>query len=220
MCRTPIRNLTVLWATGMGSPDVYPGGHSRVYHPNYVPRSASGYPSGPQSLSVQAVAETSAWFLRLEGPLEVSAGQTARQALAQKYRGVLETQTGADLSGYTTTEMVDQLSYFFFPNFFPWAGFGSPLLYRFRPNGNDPASCTHGSDAHGAATGNRTVSLSAQGRRLGPEEAWADAVELGGGRAAVFDQDAANMFAHTGWAENTAQAQCHPRPVSRGSHPP
>jgi hypothetical protein len=33
----------------------------------------------------------------------------------------------------------------------------------------------------------------AQHRRLRPEEAWADADELGGGRAAVFDQDTANM---------------------------
>ncbi len=175
-----------------GQYDVYPGGHSRVYHPNYVP-SPRGNPSGPQSLSVQAVAETSAWFLGLEGPLEVSAGQTARQALAQKYRRVLETQTGADLSGYTTTEMVDQLSYFFFPNFFPWAGFGSPLLYRFRPNGNDPDSCLMEVMLMAPRPENGPCPSPAQHRRLGPEEAWADAVELGGGRAAVFDQDAANM---------------------------
>ena len=39
----------------------------------------------------------------------------------------------------------------------------------------------------------KSVTSPAQHRRLGPEEAWADAVELGGGRAAVFDQDTANI---------------------------
>lgn len=175
-----------------GQYDVYPGGHSRVYHSSYTP-SPRMILTGTHGLSAQAVADTSALFLGLKGPLEVPAGKTARQALAQKYRRVLETKTGADLSGYTTTEMVDQLSYFFFPNFFPWAGFGSPLLYRFRPNGNDPDSCIMEVMLMAPQPENGPCPSPAQHRRLGPEEAWADAVELGGGRAAVFDQDTANI---------------------------
>ena len=85
------------------------------------------------------------------------------------------------------------MSYFFFPNFFPWAGFGSPLLYRFRPNGNDPDSCIMEIMLMAPRPEKGPCPAPAQHRRLGPDEAWADAVELGGGRAAVFDQDATNI---------------------------
>ena len=175
-----------------GQYDVYAGGHSRAYHSTYTP-SPRMRPSGADCLSPQAVEDTSALFLGLKGASEVPPGKTARQALAQKYPRVLEKKTGADLSGYTTTEMVDQLSYFFFPNFFPWAGFGTPLLYRFRPNGNDPDSCIMEVMLMAPRPENGRCPSPAEERRLGPKEAWADAVELGGGRAAVFDQDTANI---------------------------
>lgn len=179
-----------------GQYDVYPGGHSRVYHSIYVPSprmTQSGRTEISEQDIAQDIADLSAQILGLDKTLEVPAGQTTRQALAQKYRLMLETKTGAKLSGYTTTEMLDLCSYFVFPNFFPWAGFGSPLLYRFRPNGNDPDSCIMEVMLLAPRPENGECPAPAQHRRLRPEEAWADADELGGGRAAVFDQDTANM---------------------------
>lgn len=175
-----------------GQYDVYPGGHSRVYNSFYVP-SPRVTQSGRKDIPTQEIADMGAMVLGLDGTLEVPAGRTARQALAQKYRLVLEDRTGANLSGYATSEMLDLISYFVFPNFFPWAGFGSPLLYRFRPNGNDPDSCIMEVMLMAPRPEHGECPPAAQHRRLEPDEAWADAVELGGGRAAVFDQDTANM---------------------------
>ena len=52
-------------------------------------------------------------------------------------RGDLERKYGADLSRLSITELLDNIEYFLFPNFFPWFNFSLPLIYRFRPNGDD-----------------------------------------------------------------------------------
>jgi hypothetical protein len=95
------------------------------------------------------------------------------------------------LSGITTTELVDAIQYFVFPNFFPWHGLAVPLVYRMRPNGNDAESCIlevmlmpmRPKDADPAP---------AAEHRLAPGESWMNAVELGPLRE-IFCQDVANM---------------------------
>ena len=37
--------------------------------------------------------------------------------------------------------MLDAILYSIFPNFAPWAGFNPNIVYRFRPNGDDPNTC-------------------------------------------------------------------------------
>ena len=37
----------------------------------------------------------------------------------------------------TDCEALDAIEYFVFPNFMPWAGYTTPLVYRFRPHGDD-----------------------------------------------------------------------------------
>lgn len=170
--------------------DVYHGGHSRLYNAMYVPspritQSAQGIPE-------QDLADMSAPLLGLNGTVEVSEGSTARQALAQRYRLILENKTNMDLSSYTTSEMLDLIQYFVFPNFFPWAGLGAPLVYRFRPNGNDPDSCLMEVMLLIPRSENGERPAPAEHHRLGPEESWADATELGD-LGPIFDQDTANM---------------------------
>ena len=170
--------------------DVYQGGHSRLYNAMYVPspritQSARGIPE-------QDLADMSAPLLGLNGTVEVSEGSTARLALAQRYRLILENKTNMDLSGYTTSELLDLIQYFVFPNFFPWAGLGAPLVYRFRPNGNDPDSCLMEVMLLMPRSENGERPAPAQHHHLGPEETWADAAELGA-LGLVFDQDTANM---------------------------
>ena len=170
--------------------DVYNGGHSRLYNAMYVPSpriTQSGKP-----VPEQEIADLSAQVLGINGTVDVPEGMTARQVVAQQYRLILEKKTGADLSGYTTSEMLDLIQYFVFPNFFPWAGLGALLIYRFRPNGNDPDSCLMEIMLLMPRPENGECPPPAKHRHLGPDESWADATELGD-IGPIFDQDTANM---------------------------
>ena len=171
--------------------DVYPGGHSRLYNAVFVP-SPRITQSSKKGIPEQDLANMGAPLLGLTGPVEVPEGMTARQVLAQQYRLLLEKKTGANLSGYTISEMLDLIEYFVFPNFFPWACLGTPLVYRFRPNGNDPDSCLMEVMILMPGPKNGECPAPAQHHHLGPEETWTDAAELGA-LGLVFDQDTANM---------------------------
>jgi phenylpropionate dioxygenase-like ring-hydroxylating dioxygenase large terminal subunit len=119
-------------------------------------------------------------------------GATARQVLADRMRAQLHETTARDFSQVTDAEMLDGIEYFLFPNFMPWAGFLTPLVYRFRPNGDDPESSvldvmlleplpTDGSRPGPAPT-----------RYVGDGQTWADVPELGYlGR--ILNQDSATM---------------------------
>jgi hypothetical protein len=45
-----------------------------------------------------------------------------------------------DMSDLSTSDTLDAISYFLFPNFMPWGGLANPLVYRFRP-GETPDEC-------------------------------------------------------------------------------
>jgi phenylpropionate dioxygenase-like ring-hydroxylating dioxygenase large terminal subunit len=122
----------------------------------------------------------------------VPEGASARQVLAERTRRDLEQRTGRDYSSITDCEALDAIEYFVFPNFVPWAGYTTPLVYRFRPQGDD----------HRAAlmdvmlleplplAGPRPPA--APTRHLEPGQRWADAPELGYlGR--ILDQDTATL---------------------------
>ena len=44
------------------------------------------------------------------------------------------------MSGLSDSEALDLIEYLLFPNMVPWGGQALPIVYRFRPNGNDPDS--------------------------------------------------------------------------------
>lgn len=69
--------------------------------------------------------------------VRVPEGSTARKAAAAALRQRLFKAWNVDLSGYSTSEMLDSIEYFLFPNacFFP--GVTLPMVYRFRPIGED-----------------------------------------------------------------------------------
>ncbi len=68
----------------------------------------------------------------------VPEGSSARQAIAAELRPMLSAMFRTDLSGESEAFMLDATQYFLFPNFFPWIGYAIPLVYRFRPWGDDP----------------------------------------------------------------------------------
>lgn len=167
--------------------DVYPGGHSRLYNAMYVPSPSASR----RGVSEQEVADEGTTMLGFDR-LSLPEGASARSAVTAQYRHVLERKTGADLSDLTTTEMVDLIQYFVFPNFFPWAGLGGPIVYRFRPNGHDPDSCLMEVMLLYPRPASGESPPPARLRMLGADEPWAEADELGT-LGPIFDQDTANM---------------------------
>jgi len=112
-----------------------------------------------------------------------------REFLAKSMRDILTKSTGVDHSKFSTSEIIDAIQYFVFPNFIPWAGYGVPIVYRFRPNGYDPDSSIfevillyESSDE--SAESNPYINW------LEPGDSWTKAEELGG-LGVLFDQDEA-----------------------------
>jgi nitrite reductase/ring-hydroxylating ferredoxin subunit len=68
---------------------------------------------------------------------QVPEGSTARQVMADMYRGMFEKATNTDLSGVSDSEIIDCFSYTVFPNCFLFPGISLPMAYRFRPNPRD-----------------------------------------------------------------------------------
>jgi len=73
--------------------------------------------------------------------LSVPPGGTVRGVLADEMRAQLAARTGRDFSHLSDAEALDGIEYFLFPNFFPWGGYLTPLVYRFRPWDDDPGRC-------------------------------------------------------------------------------
>jgi len=69
--------------------------------------------------------------------LKIEGNQTARDVYAQHLRKTLGEAFGVDLSRYSNSEMMDSIEYHCFPNFFLFPGISLPMVYRFRPNGED-----------------------------------------------------------------------------------
>ncbi len=113
--------------------DVYPGIRhvSRMITPVGI---ASEHMDG--EVAEQDIVD--AMFLTRHDPdATVPDGATARHLLAARMRDQLSEATARDYSAITDCEALDAIEYFVFPNFMPWAGYTTPLVYRFRPLGSD-----------------------------------------------------------------------------------
>lgn len=69
-------------------------------------------------------------------PMQLQPGQNYRSALADLRRQEVAQLQRQPVDHLTDVEMLDAVEYFLFPNFLPWHGFGLPIVYRFRPNGD------------------------------------------------------------------------------------
>jgi len=74
-------------------------------------------------------------------PAALPPGASARAEHARLLREELGAAFGTDLSQVSTTEMMDSIEYFLFPNAFFFPGISIRLCYRFRPLG--PDECLH-----------------------------------------------------------------------------
>jgi len=168
--------------------DVYPG----VRHVNRMIT-----PVGIASEHVEHdVAEQDildAMFLTRDDPEStVPEGGTARQVLGDRTRRRLAEQTGRDYSSITDSEALDAIEYFVFPNLMPWAGYTTPLTYRFRPNGTDHESTLMDVMLLEPVPAGGERPAPPATRHLGDNQSWADATELGYlGR--ILNQDTATL---------------------------
>jgi hypothetical protein len=112
--------------------------------------------------------------------------------LAERKRRELEQRTGRDFSELTDCEALDAIEYFVFPNFVPWAGYTTPLTYRFRPLGCDPASSLMDIWLLEPTPVGEPRPAAAKVRLLEIDQPWREAPELGF-LGPILDQDTATL---------------------------
>ncbi len=127
------------------------------------------------------------------GELTVPTDGSARQVMGTAMKTMLSQATGVDHEPFSISEVLDAIQYFAFPNFVPWAGYGVPIVYRFRPYRNDPDQCIMEVMLL-YLTRDTSASQPVGVRWLAADEPWSAAEELGG-LGPIFDQDAANFAA-------------------------
>ena len=153
-----------------------------------------GLPSGyvaDKLIDEQAVAD--AYFGRRPGNrVELEEGQTARSAIVEHNRKVWSEMHQVDLSNKSDAEMIDQIQYTLFPNFTIWPTIVAPLIYRFRPAGDDPDQSIFEIWMLYPKRDDGTHAQPMQERRLAADEPWASIKELGA-YGPVIDQDTPNF---------------------------
>ena len=71
-------------------------------------------------------------------PIEFAPGETARSKIGEHVRKRLSKSSGQGMSHLSDCESLDLIQYLLFPNLSPWGGQATPLVYRFRPHGDNP----------------------------------------------------------------------------------
>ncbi|QMW21760.1 aromatic ring-hydroxylating oxygenase subunit alpha [Sandaracinobacteroides saxicola] len=121
------------------------------------------------------------------------AGSSARAAMGDLRRRALLAD-GLDVADATDCELLDTIQYHVFPNLVIWAGWGSYLVYRFLPDGDDPGRCTMEIMFVVPHAPGKTPAVAREPTIVGADQSHRVAAELGG-FAAVFDEDQSNLAA-------------------------
>jgi phenylpropionate dioxygenase-like ring-hydroxylating dioxygenase large terminal subunit len=121
------------------------------------------------------------------GPGAVRAwiAEQRRTTVQQQYGGRINTDQVSD------AEMLDAMYYSVFPNWSPWGCFHN-LMYRFRPNGDDPNSCIFEISIWPPAPDPDNRPAPAKVVHLGVDDDWMKAAVLGP-IVKVFQQDSLNL---------------------------
>jgi nitrite reductase/ring-hydroxylating ferredoxin subunit len=157
---------------------------SRAITPNMTPSPHVDWEPSEQDMLDSMMTRS----LDAEPMMRVAEGLTAREALAQISRmGLQAVVPGAP--NISDAELADSFYYTVFPNFHPWGAYNR-IVYRFRPNGNDPDHCIMEVMYLSPFRGKRPPP--APVHWLGDDEDWTCAPELGF-LARVFNQDVFNL---------------------------
>lgn len=121
-------------------------------------------------------------------------GDTARQVMADMFRGMFEKATNTDLSRVSDSELLDCFSYTIFPNCFLFPGISLPMVYRFRPDPRDFRACLYEVMflRPVPVDGNRPET--AEPTHLTDTQSFKEAPGMDPGFGAILDQDTNNLF--------------------------
>ncbi|MBM3670933.1 MAG: aromatic ring-hydroxylating dioxygenase subunit alpha [Actinobacteria bacterium] len=118
--------------------DTWPG----VRHVNrMITPFAVASPTIASTMTEQEIAESMVRTGGRDDAVDLPEGMSARAFMGEQMRTLVKSALGVDASERTDSEMLDAIEYYLFPNLAPWAGVLNSLVYRFRPNGDDPDSC-------------------------------------------------------------------------------
>ena len=155
---------------------------------------AGGIPSGyvaDRFSDEQSIVD--AYFSRRPGgSVKLESGQTARNAIVEHNRKVWSELHKADMSKKSDAEMIDQIQYTLFPNFTIWPTIVAPLLYRFRPNGDDTNTSIFEVYMLYPKADDGSHPEPMKERRLTENETWSTVTEFGA-YGPVIDQDEPNF---------------------------
>ncbi len=172
--------------------DIFSEYVSRFIHNigNYSPEALSDYPGdkwrAPPMTEEQVLAA-----LSVQGRT-LAVGETARQVAAQVMREELGEQLGVDFSGYSDAIMLDSIEYHLFPNMFFFPGVMIPMVYRFRPNGEDVDSCIFDVLVLEPLAEDQAHPEPPDPIQLDVDQSYTEAQELGW-LAPVYDEDTGNL---------------------------
>ncbi len=127
----------------------------------------------------------------LNPPPVIPAGKNLRQVMAEPARKNFRQKLGPMMDKVCDAELLDSIYYTVFPNFHPWGSFNQ-IVYRFRPNGDNPEECIHECMYMAPLAEGEERSPAPPVHWLGADDDWCDAPELGM-LAKVFNQDIVNM---------------------------
>jgi nitrite reductase/ring-hydroxylating ferredoxin subunit len=121
-------------------------------------------------------------------------GQTARQVMADMFRGMFEKATNSDLSAVSDSELLDCFSYTVFPNTFLFPGISLPMVYRFRPDPRDHRMCIYEVMFLRPVPVDGKRPEPAEPIYLSDKQSFTEAEGMDPGFGAILDQDTNNLF--------------------------
>lgn len=120
---------------------------------------------------------------------------TARQAMADMFRGMFEQATNSDLSNVSDSELLDCFSYTIFPNTYLFPGISLPMVYRFRPDPKDHRRCIYEVMFMRPVPKDGPRPDPAEPIILRDDQSFAEAEGMDPGFGKILDQDTDNLYA-------------------------
>ena len=136
---------------------------------------------------------------------KVPEGGTARQVMADMYRGMFEQATNTDLSAISDSEILDCFSYTVFPNTFLFPGISLPMAYRFRPNPKDHRETQFEVFFLRPAPKDGARPEPAEPEYLTKDQSFTESTTMDKGFGHIMDQDTENLFAQQEGIEASAK---------------
>ena len=128
---------------------------------------------------------------------ELPEGWQPRDLYSEHLKQVLGEQYDRDFSHLSTSEVLDSIEYFVFPNVFFFPGLDKSMCYRFRPDAENPDRCVFDLLILRPKPASRPAPKPPAPHDLDIDDSYVDTPNLSRGLAMVYDQDTSNMKAQT-----------------------